>query len=127
MTSRSVLECGSLPCRSDLAKAGPLRLTPFSILKGLCPPAQGCEERATLGNSPNEGDNPERVVALLCCVPSGKGVATTLSGLNPRRHCIPRVARSSQPWALGRNPIGILPDMPGSKDACKVQRGLAHS
>src|SRR5438270_1734632 len=79
-----------------------------SILKGLCPPAQGCEERATLGN---------RARAL-----------PTLKGL---RHCSvvigrpdiwvhnpfrvefvpsspPRVARSSQPWALRRNPFGIL-------------------
>ena len=34
--------------------------------------------------------------------------ATTLSGLEPRANRAPRVARSSQPWALGRNPFGIL-------------------
>src|SRR5260370_42423793 len=83
-----------------------------SIPKGLCPPAQGCEERATLGKSAKEPDNPERVAALSCCGSIGKCGATTLSGLNPRRHCSPRVARSSQLWALGRNPFGILPRMP---------------
>src|SRR2546427_145087 len=29
----------------------------------------------------------------------------TLSGLSPRDDCQPRVARSSQPWALCRNPF----------------------
>src|SRR5258706_1631850 len=33
---------------------------------------------------------------------------TTLSGLKPQADRVPRVARSSQPWALGRNPFGIL-------------------
>src|SRR6266404_767364 len=41
------------------------------------------------------------------------------SGFNPG--LFPRVARSSQPWALGRNPFGILPGVLDSKDACKEQ------
>ena len=37
-------------------------------------------------------------------------------------HCpsFPRVARSSQPWASRRNPVGI-------GDPCKAQRGVPHS
>ncbi len=34
--------------------------------------------------------------------------ATTLSGLFIEQARVPRVARSSQPWALLRNPFGIL-------------------
>src|SRR6266849_7082492 len=44
------------------------------IPKGLCPPAQGCEGRATLGDRPEAGDNPERVVAPSCCVQKGKEI-----------------------------------------------------
>src|SRR5437899_1532221 len=38
--------------------------TQARIPKGFRPKAQGCEERATLGNSPEPRANPERVVAL---------------------------------------------------------------
>src|SRR6266536_659307 len=43
------------------------------------------------------------VVAALCPAP--------YTHLQSQRDCVlqPRVARSSQPWALGRNPFGILP------------------
>src|SRR6266853_243769 len=74
------------------------------IPKGFRNKAQGCEERATLGS----------------CV----GLMTTLKGLRPmataaqrghnpvgvvkHRPPLPRVARPSQPWALLRNPFGIL-------------------
>src|SRR5689334_349152 len=37
-----------------------------------------------------------------------KNEATTLSGLGSAVKRLPRVARSSQPWALVRNPFGIL-------------------
>ena len=39
-------------------------LDAFSIPKGLRPPAQGCEQRATLGNQIERVSNPERVVAV---------------------------------------------------------------
>src|ERR1022692_3782693 len=32
----------------------------FSIPKGLCPPAQGCEQRATLGKGSSESIQPQR-------------------------------------------------------------------
>src|SRR6266446_3422437 len=85
--------------RTDLAFPNRSR-----IPKGFCNKAQGCEERATLGS----------------CVRS----MTTLKGLRPtataaqrghnpvgvvkHRLLVPRIARSSQPWALLRNPFGIL-------------------
>src|SRR5260370_26904815 len=49
---------------------------------------KGCPalREATLGDTPKAGDNPEWVVASPCCVPKGKEVATTFSGLNPPRH-----------------------------------------
>jgi hypothetical protein len=71
--------------------------------------------------SAEEPDNPERVVALSGLGASGEG--TTLSGLNARSEGGPRVARrpasaalrrgESQPWALRRNPFGILRSRPG--------------
>ena len=39
--------------------------------------------------------------------------------LAKRMEPFPSVARPSQPWALGRNPFGILPRVPDSKDASK--------
>src|SRR5436190_23697184 len=51
-----------------------------STLKGLWPQLAGCENRR----------------------------ATTLSGLVGSSESVPRVARSSQLWALLRNPVGIL-------------------
>src|SRR5437879_1185440 len=62
-----------------------------------------------------------RVAALSCFLSSWTIWATTLSGLKPHGHWLPRVARCSQPWALLRDPFGILPRMASSKDACKVQ------
>src|SRR5438128_546178 len=47
---------------SAVASACPLR--GFPIPTGLCPPAQGCEERATLGKGAKEIGNPNGVVAL---------------------------------------------------------------
>jgi hypothetical protein len=57
--------------------------------------------RATLGVCSRMVANPERVVARCA-----------LSGRNPFRvvdssKLLPRVVRSSQPWALGQNPFGI--------------------
>ena len=71
------------------------------ILKGLRPPAQGCETRATLGKGEDFLFNPNGVAFM-----DRAGV------LQPRwgwKHSvgIPRVARSSQPWAGGCNPFGI--------------------
>src|SRR5438094_47052 len=76
-----------------------------SILKGLCPSAQGCEERATLGNRARS-------------LPTLKGLQRCLAVLGRRKiwsrnpfrveftpSSPPRVARSSQPWALRRNPF----------------------
>ena len=72
------------------------------IPKGLRPPAQGCEPRATLGPFA------KKKTTL-------KGLRRTAIGAKtqPRwgwkgfdRH--PRVGAVRQPWALGRNPVGIL-------------------
>src|SRR6266436_4435991 len=95
------------------------------IPKGFRPKAQGCPamREATLGVQWRGGFNPERVVAPPFYVRRGKAAAaTTLSGLIPSLRPFPRVASrmAGQPWAGGHNPFGI-------EDACKVQRGLAHS
>src|SRR5437762_14244698 len=77
-----------------------LKLT-CPIPKGLSPPGQGCEERATLGNPERSLLNPNGVVAQIAVVghnPVGVGTFA---------RCGPRVARSSQPWALSQNPFGI--------------------
>jgi len=95
---------------------------PAPIPKGLCPPAQGCarrvgakrrqEARATLGSSAEIIANPEGVVPTArhshIDVRSSKPRrGTTPLGLNGMSVRVPRVARSSQPWALGLNPFGI--------------------
>jgi hypothetical protein len=102
-----------------------LRASP--IPKGLCPPAQGSEERATLGVPWRSGFNPERVVPTPFPVQTQQGGASTLSGLSHSLGPFPRVARSSQPWALGWNPCGILARMPIGTDAFKVQFPTPHS
>ena len=99
----------------------PCTLHVFPIPQGLSPPAQGCEERATLGVECRGRSNPERVAAP-AFRRSERNAATTLSGLARNSGPFPRVARPSQPWALGRNPFGILPRVTDSKDACKGLR-----
>ena len=71
------------------------------IPKGLSPPAQGCEERATLGNPERSFHNPNGVVAGVA------GPSRNPVGVGFFARCFPKVARSSQPWALSRNPLGI--------------------
>src|SRR6266850_99180 len=87
-----------------------------SIPKGLCPPAQGCEERATLGQRCSKIPNPNGVET-----PSLRWILTSMGrkpfGVDKSSMLLPRVARSSafawlrrdesQPWALRRNPFGI--------------------
>ena len=57
-------------------------LPPSSILKGLCPPAQGCEERATLGSRRTHAINPNGVVPSFATPPRHNpvGVAEFFSG-----------------------------------------------
>jgi len=75
--------------------------TPSPIPKGLCPPAQGCEQRATLGELRWDAPTPMGLPAS----------ASPLYRRNPvgvdRARPFPRVARGSQPWALRRNSFGI--------------------
>src|SRR5258708_29761867 len=62
----------------------------------------------------------------LCPLGTRNTCATPL-GLSRFARFFPRVARPSQPWALLRNPFGILQHPAhGSKDPCK-QRGWPHS
>src|SRR6266850_7615682 len=70
------------------------------IPKGLRLSAQSCEERATLGHRSQIFSNPERVAAC-----GSRFDATPLGLTNPLTP-IPRVARSSQPWAGRRSPVG---------------------
>src|SRR6266699_3537771 len=73
------------------------------IPKGFRNKAQGCEGRATLGKGGRCFTTPTGLRPVR---------ATAAGGRNPFRVVIdrphdPRVARSSQPWALLRNPFGI--------------------
>jgi len=68
----------------------------------LCLEAQGCEARAALGNA-RQCHNPDGV-ATRSHPCSG---AETPSGFSPLFRW-PRVAEASLPWALLRNPVGIL-------------------
>ena len=48
------------------------------------------------------------------CGPTGLSNGTTPLGLKPFSSRFPRVARASQPWALGQNPFGIRPRRTGN-------------
>src|SRR5882672_9006553 len=87
----------------------------FSIPKGLRPPAQGCEERATLGKWNSEIPNPNGVVPPSRAHRSGSKRRNPF-GVGNLSARLPRVASPSfvkstsegrQPWALRRNPVGI--------------------
>ena len=67
--------------------------TPFPIPTGLCPKAQGCEARATLGEVPKHFPQPQR----------GCGT-TTRDGHNLVE--VETSLRPSQPWAGGHSPFG---------------------
>ena len=71
--------------------------------KGILSSSPGLARRRDYpGSRSRDGHNPSGV-ASFAARPS---VATPL-GLRAMLHRIPRVARASQPWALGRNPVGI--------------------
>ena len=87
------MECGDSSCS----------LHPSAIPTGLRPPAQGCEERATLGTG-RQASKPQRGCDRFRC--SHRMMPQPFQGCI-RCPVFPRVARSSQPWALCRNPFGI--------------------
>jgi hypothetical protein len=58
--------------------------------------------RVTLGKSSEEKFNPNGVA------PVDRSQAATPSGLREMYELVPRVGAMRQPWALGRNPFGIL-------------------
>src|ERR1043166_1059833 len=72
---------------------------------GFNPSAPGCEERATLGHVAKIVST---LKGLYRCMPRVFG-SSTLSGLWRIWVSIPRVARSSQPWANFWNPFRIYP------------------
>jgi hypothetical protein len=94
-----------------------------AIPKGLCPPAQGCEERATLGNGPEGIGNPNGVVPTSLAYPSHNPV-----GVGNVRGTIPQ--GSSSLATLGFEPKSLW-DFPipfsRSDNPCKVERGRANS
>ena len=95
---------------------------PAPIPKGLRPPAQGCEPRATLGKRVREGSTP---TGLRQC--AGDGGRNPV-GVDAQFRSSPRVARGSQPWALRRNPFGIQRGKSacGPRDEHPGRGGLPH-
>src|SRR5258707_7170786 len=108
--SKRRLERKASPRKSESA-GRPLLLT--RILECVAPSAESQRDSATeprvarnelpRENAPHIGDNPERVVAD---DNGNKTMPQPLWGCEPSV-TFPRVARSSQPWALLRNPFGI--------------------
>src|SRR2546422_214988 len=74
------------------------------IPKGFRHKAQGCEERATLGSCVRSMTTLKGLRPTATAVQRGRNPV----GVVKHRPPLPRVARSSQPWALLRNPFGIL-------------------
>jgi len=60
------------------------------------------------------------------CVPTGVLCGATPLGLRTFSTRLPRVARASQPWALLRNPFGILPIEPLTSIEALQARPLAE-
>src|SRR5437764_220409 len=84
------------------------RVARCGIPKGFWLEAQGCEERATLGKCPTFSPTLKGLWHRSVIRERRSNRDTTLSGLNVLRRATPRVARSSQPWAGGHNPFGIV-------------------
>src|SRR5688500_15363023 len=78
-----------------------------TIPTGLCPPAQGCEARATLGVVTQNGSTPKGLRQLSWTKTVFGSKDATPLGLKDLFVTVPRVARASQPWAECRNPFGI--------------------
>jgi len=76
-----------------------------SIPKGLRPPAQGCEERATLGHR-STNHQPQRGCGNSVFVWRSCDVGRNPVGVVVVFGRFPRVARASQPWALRHSPVG---------------------
>ena len=72
-----------------------------AIPTGLCHPAQGCEERPTLGNRTTMN-------ATLKGLCRGRAYFRNPFRVESVYDASSKVARSSQPWAEGWNPFGIL-------------------
>ena len=71
---------------------------------GLRPPAQGCPRRAGYpGWARGDGSQPQRG-----CGGCNRWRAATPLGLGRVLPRVPRVARSSQPWAGGHSPVGAV-------------------
>jgi len=99
-------KCSRVACRrSSAVSPNSTRHWTFSqIPKGFRLKAQGCEARATLGLIGHPSTTPTGLRPFCSW-------SYTHEDRNPFRVVIgslfPRVARASQPWALGRNPFGI--------------------
>src|SRR5438067_796952 len=79
------------------------RILKGPILKGLCPSAQGCEERATLGDDDGVNSTLKGLRRCLAVLEVEKTWRRNPFRVGKVRGRFPRVARSSQPWALSRN------------------------
>ena len=79
------------------------RARPHSIPKGLRPPAQGWRVTPTLGTGFGNGHNANCVAAR-----GQQRVGRNRVAVGDVCRSSPRVVASLQPWALGRNPVGIL-------------------
>jgi hypothetical protein len=98
---REATDVDSIRGRSEsvgTSGAGESRVHSRPIPTGLRPPAQGCAARATLGTTDGMKLNPNGVEP---CSPVRGHNPVGVSDIGPR------VARGAQPWALGRNPVGI--------------------
>ena len=92
--------------------------------KGIASQSPGLRGTSYPGSTPPKDHNPERVAPMR---------GTTVKGApQPRWGCksnrrLPRVARASQPWAGGWNPVGIHPRfVPTFLSAAGVARKVFH-
>src|SRR6266545_1793483 len=84
-------------------------LTERAIPKGLRPSAQGCEERATLGQDSENENNPNGVVAI-SRAKGGMGLAATPLGLAMFAGRRPKVVPLSRDniWLCAAAPLGLV-------------------
>ena len=95
-----------------------VRATTPPIPKGLQPSARGCAHRATPGGRGQRETTPTG----LCRVRPEAGRNPVGVGAHLPR--LPRVARRAQPWAEGRNPVGIQDRTLGN--SWVMERSLCH-
>jgi len=101
--TRSTSARQGISARAKLLRLAESRSMPAPT--GLCPKAQGCRNAATLGN--RSTDRPTATRLRLIRSPHAVSLGHNAVGVVSISERAPKVGVARQPWAGGRNPVGI--------------------